>query len=48
MTTDQITIFAILAALFALLAWGRWRYDVVALAALLAAVLAGLVPAGEA
>ena len=48
MTTDQITIFAILAALFALLVWGRWRYDVVALAALLAAVLAGLVPASQA
>ena len=30
MTTEQITLFAILCALFALLAWGRWRYDVVA------------------
>ena len=45
MTIPQITIMAILAGLFGLLVWGRWRYDVVAFAALLAAVLAGLVPA---
>jgi len=48
MTADQITLFAILCALFGLLAWGRWRYDVVAFLALLAAVIAGVVPAGEA
>jgi di/tricarboxylate transporter len=48
LTTEQIAIFAILAALFGLLAWGRWRYDVVAFVALLAAVLTGLVPSGEA
>jgi di/tricarboxylate transporter len=48
MTTEQITLFAILCALFALLAWGRWRYDVVAFLALLAAVVSGVVPAGEA
>ena len=48
MTIDQITLFAILCALFALLAWGRWRYDVVALMALMASVVTGVVPAGEA
>ena len=48
MTTEQITLFAILCALFALLAWGRWRYDVVALMALMASVVTGVVPAGEA
>ncbi|MEE8499916.1 MAG: SLC13 family permease, partial [Kiloniellales bacterium] len=48
MTSEQITLFAILCALFALLAWGRWRYDVVAFLALMAAVLSGVVPAGEA
>ena len=44
MTTDQAILFAILAATVAAFAWGRWRHDVVALAALLATVLAGLVP----
>lgn len=48
MTTGQITVFAILAGLFVLLAWGRWRYDVVAFIALLTAVVAGVVPAGAA
>ena len=48
MTADQITLFAILCALFGLLAWGRWRYDVVAFTALMAAVVTGVVPAGQA
>ena len=48
MTTEQITLFAILVALFVLLAWGRWRYDVVAFLTLLAAVIAGVVPASGA
>ncbi len=30
LTTAQLTLFAILCALFGLLAWGRWRYDVAA------------------
>jgi len=46
--SDQAMLYAILAALVALLAWGRWRYDVVALMALMAAVIAGLVPAAGA
>ena len=48
MTTPQITVFAILLCLFGLLAWGRWRYDVVAFLALMAAVVSGVVPAGQA
>jgi len=48
MTPDQLTLTLLLAAVLALLAWGRWRYDVVAFAALLVAVLLGLVPAGGA
>ena len=44
MTTDQAILFAILAATVVLFAWGRWRHDVVALTALLATVLTGLVP----
>ena len=48
MTTDQSVIFAILLALFVLLVWGRWRYDVVAFACLMTAVAAGLVRPAEA
>ncbi len=48
MTSDQIIVFAIMAALFALLVWGRWRYDLVAFAALLVAVVAGVVPGEQA
>jgi len=47
MTTDQILITAILALTVAMFLWGRWRHDMVALAALLACVAAGLVPAAE-
>lgn len=48
MTQDQAILFAIFAAVFALLVWGRWRYDLVAFGALLAGVLAGVVPTKEA
>ncbi|MBS7664344.1 SLC13 family permease [Pseudomonas lalucatii] len=44
MTQDQGLIFAILAATVALFLWGRWRHDIVALGALLACVITGLVP----
>jgi di/tricarboxylate transporter len=47
-STEQIVILAILIATVALFVWGRWRHDMVALAALLACVVAGLVPSGEA
>ncbi len=48
MTHQQIIIFAILAGMLALFLWDRLRYDVVALLALLAAVLTGVVPADRA
>lgn len=48
MTTDQILIFALLGAVIALFVWGRFRYDLVALAALIAAVFLGLVSPHEA
>jgi di/tricarboxylate transporter len=48
MTLDQGLIFAILVASMGLFIWGRWRHDVVALGALLACVIAGLVPEREA
>jgi di/tricarboxylate transporter len=48
MNTDQIAILAILCATVGLFLWGRWRHDMVAVGALLACVLADLVPADEA
>ncbi len=47
MTFDQIFLLALLGAVLALFVWGRWRYDIVAFAALLAATLAGMVPFDE-
>ncbi len=44
MTNDQIILFSLFAAVFALLLWGRWRYDLVAFAALMAGVVLGVVP----
>lgn len=44
MTGPQILAFAILAAMMAMFVWGRLRYDLVALLALLAALLTGIVP----
>jgi di/tricarboxylate transporter len=48
MTTPQILIFAILIATMALFLWGRLRHDLVALLALMACIVAGVVPAEEA
>lgn len=48
MTLDQGLILGILAALLGLFIWGRYRYDLVALAGLLAAVLLGVVEPGRA
>jgi di/tricarboxylate transporter len=48
MTLDQISIISILAAAMVLFVWNRWRYDVVAGLALLAAVYAGVVSAERA
>lgn len=48
MTSDQFLISGILFATMGLFLWGRFRHDVVALAALMACVLAGLVPSAEA
>jgi di/tricarboxylate transporter len=43
-SSDQILLFSLLGLLFALLIWGRWRYDLIAFSALLIAVTLGLVP----
>ena len=47
MDNSQIAISAILVTVVALFIWGRPRYDVVAILALLATAIAGLVPAQE-
>ncbi len=41
---DQLFLFALLIALFAMLLWGRVRYDVVAIAALVVAYAGGVIP----
>lgn len=47
MIAEQLTVFAILAATLVLFLWNRWRYDVVALLALVASGLTGLVPPAD-
>ena len=48
MTSEQIILFSLFFAVFALLLWGRFRYDLVAFAALMAGVVLGVVPTKEA
>jgi di/tricarboxylate transporter len=48
MSPDQTFIFLLLGVIFTLLVWGRIRYDLVAFAALVVAVVAGIVPAERA
>jgi len=47
MTPSQFLIFSIIAAMLLLFLWGKWRHDVIALAALMACVVMGLVPAAD-
>ncbi len=48
MTLAQGLAFAIVTVMMALFVWGRWRYDLVATMALLAAVVVGIVPPDQA
>jgi len=48
MQSDQLIVFAVLAATLGLFVWNRWRYDIVALGALLVVTLAGIVPPEQA
>lgn len=48
MTLPQVAAFSIVVVMMALFAWGRWRYDLVAAGALLAAVIVGIVPPEQA
>lgn len=47
MTTDQGIIFSILSLTLILFAWGKWRYDVIALVAMSAVLASGLIPPAE-
>jgi di/tricarboxylate transporter len=47
-TVDQSVLFGLLFFVFVFLVWGRWRYDLVAFAALLIALLTGIVPKEQA
>lgn len=47
-TTDQLKVLGILLGVLTLLVWGRWRYDLVAFAALVVAVIIGAVPKDQA
>ena len=48
MTLDQGLAFGVIIGMMALFAWGRLRYDLVALVALLVAIAVGIVPADKA
>ncbi len=48
MTTDQIILFTLFGAVFGMLLWGRFRYDLVAFAALMTGVVLGVVPEKDA
>ena len=43
MTTDQIILFCLFGGVFAMLLWGRFRYDIVAFSALMIGVVLGVV-----
>ena len=48
MTSDQITVLLILGLVVGLFLWGKWRHDLVAVMALVACVLSGLIPTQDA
>ena len=48
MTQDQIILFSLFGAVFALLLWGRFRYDLVAFTALMAGVVTGVIKVDDA
>lgn len=48
MTQDQIILFSLFGAVFGLLLWGRFRYDLVAFSALMVGVVVGVVPQKDA
>jgi di/tricarboxylate transporter len=45
---EQIVVFATLVSVLIMFAWGRWRYDVVAVIAMLIITISGIIPFEEA
>ncbi len=48
MTSDQIILFSLFGGVFAMLLWGRFRYDLIAFTALMVGVVLGVVPKADA
>ena len=48
MTIEQAYVFAVLGATLGLFIWGKWRYDVVSVLALLAVAIPGIIDVGQA
>ncbi len=48
MTNDQVILFSLMASVLGLLLWGKWRYDLVAFAALVAGLLLQVIPVDQA
>ncbi|MGC1502807.1 MAG: SLC13 family permease [Sulfitobacter sp.] len=48
MSTDQIILFSLFGAVFGMLLWGKFRYDIVAFTALMTGVVLGVVPTKDA
>lgn len=48
MSTDQIILFSLFGAVFGLLLWGRFRYDIFAFSALMVGVVLGVIPQKDA
>lgn len=46
--SNQTILFILFAGVFAMLLWGRWRYDLIAFSALLIALVLGVVPTEDA
>jgi di/tricarboxylate transporter len=48
LSVQQFIVFGVLGGVLVLFAWGRWRYDLVALTAMVVVVIAGIVPTADA
>ena len=47
MSPDQIFLLSLLGAVLFLFIWGRWRYDIIAIGAMLMVTISGIVPVQE-
>lgn len=48
MTSEQIILFTLMGSVLALLVWGKWRYDLVAFAALMLGLILQVIPVDQA